>query len=78
MWELQEKAGTSHTLAEEKQARLEILMTKNSAGTLTDRERGELQALAREAEEITLANARLLAQQQRRLEPASDDSGCAP
>lgn len=74
----EEEAETFHTLATEKQARLETLMTKNNAGTLTDRERDELHTLVREAEEITLSNARLLAQQQRRLEPISNRSGCAP
>src|SRR5438477_6456689 len=73
----EEEAGTLRTLAAEKQTRLNTLMTKNNAGTLTDRERDELQGLVREAEEITLANARLLAHQQR-LEPASVGAGRAP
>jgi hypothetical protein len=50
-------------------------MTKNSAGTLTDQEGAELQTLVREAEEITQANARLLAQQKQRLGPASARGG---
>ena len=44
-----------------------LLMAKNSAGLMTDAERSELQTLVREAEEITLANARLLAEQRHRL-----------
>jgi len=42
-------------------------MAKNNDGRLTGQERAELQALVREAEEITINNARLLAQQQVRL-----------
>jgi hypothetical protein len=61
--------GTLRTLAPETQIRLDDLMTKNNAGSLADREREELRALVREAEEITIANARLLAQQQQQLEP---------
>lgn len=50
-------------LAGAKQKRLDALMTKNNEGQLTDAEREELRALVRQAEEITLANARLLARQ---------------
>jgi hypothetical protein len=38
-------------------------MAKNNQGQLTDAEREELGVLVREAEEITLANARLLVRQ---------------
>jgi hypothetical protein len=38
-------------------------MVKNNEGSLTDGEREELRALVREAEEMTLANARILAGQ---------------
>ena len=74
----EEETGSLRALASEKQGRLQTLMTKNNAGSLIEREREELQALVREAEEITLANARLLAQQQQRLEPASAGAGSAP
>jgi hypothetical protein len=55
-------------LPEEKQERLEQLMDKNNAGRLTKKEQHELQCLVRETQEITLHNARVLAQQQQRLE----------
>lgn len=67
----EEETASLRTLAAEKQNRLDALMTKNNAGSLTATEREELQALVREAEQITLTNARLLAQQQQRLEPGS-------
>lgn len=50
-----------------KQKRLDTLMAKNNQGRLTGDEHKELQALVREAEEITLNNARLLAEQQRKV-----------
>lgn len=46
-----------------KQRRLNTLMAKNNNGRLTDVEQAELQALVREVEEMTLANARMLASQ---------------
>jgi hypothetical protein len=55
--------GMLHRLSAAKQKRLDTLMTKNNKGQLTDGEREELRALVREAEEITLANARILAGQ---------------
>ena len=67
--------GSLRTLAADRQARLDRLMAKNSAGQLTEAERNELQALVREAEEITLANAGLLAEQRRRLVPSSSAAG---
>jgi hypothetical protein len=50
-----------------KQRRLDALMTGNNEGRLTPGERQELQGLVREAEEITLSNARKLARQRRSL-----------
>ena len=72
----EEETANLHMLAAEKQGRLDILMAGNNEGRLTTAERDELQALVREAEEITLANARLLASHRARLtlsqpEPAS-------
>jgi Cro/C1-type HTH DNA-binding domain len=52
-----------HRLSATKQKRLDRLMAKNNAGQLTGGERDELRVLVREAEEITLANARILAGQ---------------
>jgi hypothetical protein len=48
-----------------KQRRLDTLMTRNNEGQLTRAEREELRRLVREAEEITLENARVLAGQRR-------------
>src|SRR6516162_4886749 len=45
-------------LAASKQKRLDVLMAKNNSGRLTATERPELEALVREAEEISLSNAR--------------------
>jgi hypothetical protein len=50
-----------------KQKRLDALMTKNNEGLLTKTEQQELRALVREAEELTLDNARTLAGQLRQL-----------
>jgi hypothetical protein len=55
--------GTLHRFSAAKQKRLDTLMTKNDNGQLTDGEREERRVLVREAEEITLANARILAGQ---------------
>jgi hypothetical protein len=55
--------GTLHRLAAAKQKRLDTLMAKNNQGKLTDGESEALRALVREAEEMTLANARILAGQ---------------
>jgi hypothetical protein len=63
----EQEEGKMRVLAAEKQTRLEVLMTKNNAGSLTETEQSELQMLVREAEEITLANARLLIAQRQRL-----------
>jgi DNA-binding Xre family transcriptional regulator len=56
------------TLAADKQDRLDALMDKNNQGKLGRKEQRELQDLVRETQEITLHNARILAEQQRRLE----------
>jgi len=56
------------TLAAEKQDRLDMLMDKNNQGRLSRKEQRELQDLVRETQDITLHNARILAQQQRRLQ----------
>jgi hypothetical protein len=53
--------------SERKQRRLDVLMTKNNDGKMTKAEQSELRALVREAEELTLANARTLAGQRREL-----------
>jgi hypothetical protein len=50
-----------------KQRRLDVLMAKNNDGQLTRAEQRELQDLVREAEQITLENARTLAGQRREL-----------
>ena len=69
----EQEEGTLRVLGGEKQTRLDALMTKNNAGNLMETERDELQALVREAEELTLANARLLiAQRQRLAAPLSE------
>lgn len=49
------------------QKRLDMLMDKNNEGQLTVAETEELRTLVQRAEEITLANARLLARQRRHL-----------
>ena len=56
-----------HRLAAIKQRRLGSLMAKNNEGKLSPEERAELEALVREAEEITRENARSLADQRQRL-----------
>jgi hypothetical protein len=71
----EEEDGRLRTLAPDQQERLETLMAKNNAGQLTDTERNELQTLVRAAEEITLANARLLAAQRQDLAPSPVEVG---
>ncbi len=56
------------TLPADKQDRLDTLMDKNNQGKLGRKEQRELQDLVRETQEMTLHNARILAEQQRRLE----------
>jgi hypothetical protein len=55
--------ATLHRLTVAKQTRLDTLMAKNNEGQLTGGEREELRVLVREAEKMTLANARILAAQ---------------
>jgi hypothetical protein len=50
-----------------RQKRLDALMAKNSEGRMTRAEQDELRGLVREAEEITLANARILAGQREQM-----------
>jgi hypothetical protein len=57
-------------LSAAKQKRLDFLMGKNNEGRLTNAERGELEALVAEAEDITLTNARVLASQRRQWKKA--------
>jgi hypothetical protein len=54
-------------LSADKQERLDTLMDKNNQGKLSRKQQRELQDLVRETQEITLHNARVLAEQQRRL-----------
>lgn len=49
-----------------KQKRLDVLMGRNNDGDLSSAERKELRELVREAEEMTLHNARVLARQRER------------
>jgi len=44
-----------------KQRRMDLLLEKNSAGTITVRERASLEALVAEAEQLMIANGRRLA-----------------
>ena len=74
----EEDDGRLRALAADQQERLELLMAKNNAGQLTETERSELQTLVRAAEEITLANARLLVAQRRQItSPPSEVVGSA-
>ena len=66
----EEEDGKLRTLSAAKQGRLDTLMAQNNAGAMMEAERSELQALVREAEEIALTNARLLAKQRQRLDTA--------
>ena len=50
-----------------RQKRLDTLMSKNNEGQLTNAEAEELRVVVREAEEMTLANARALARHRQRL-----------
>ena len=67
--------GRLRTLAPDRQERLDLLMAQNSAGPMTQAERSELQTLVREAEEITLSNARLLVEQRHRLARSPSSAG---
>lgn len=57
--------GRLQQLTRAKQRRLDELMDRNNDGQLSKAERGELRELVQETHEITLRNARLLANQQR-------------
>jgi hypothetical protein len=70
-----EDEGRLRALASDQQQRLEVLMAKNNAGQMTDSERNELQSLVRAAEEITLANARLLVAHRRQLASTPSEVG---
>lgn len=59
-----------YKLAPKKQKRLEKLMAKSSNGTLSRTEEAALRRLVREAEELALANARVLATDRRQLAAA--------
>jgi hypothetical protein len=63
----QAPSGQLRHLSRVKQRRLDELMDKNNNGALLADERAELEGLVRDAEEVTLANARLLAEQHSRL-----------
>lgn len=54
-------------LGASKQKRLDALMAQNSEGKLTRSEQAELRLLVREAEEVALNNARILATQREKL-----------
>src|SRR3954470_20576659 len=54
-------------LGARKQRRLDVLMSRNNEGSWTGAEKLELRELVREAEELTLDNARRLAEQRQRL-----------
>lgn len=55
-------------LSDDKQRRLDELMDKNNEGRLNKTQQRELQQLVRETQQITLHNARVLAEQRRRLQ----------
>jgi hypothetical protein len=66
----QPPAAQLRSLTRAKQRRLEHLMDENNEGTISPAGFEELTALVREAEELTLSNTRLLADQQKRLQLA--------
>jgi hypothetical protein len=59
----EEVGGKLRRLPAARQRRLDVLMARNNDGRLTGAERAELGQLVREAEQITLHNARVLARQ---------------
>ncbi|WP_367874843.1 helix-turn-helix domain-containing protein [Luteolibacter sp. Populi] len=61
-------ANTLRQIPAAKQRRLHELMARNSDGKLTKEERAEFLKLGREAEKLTLANARQLAAQRKALQ----------
>lgn len=54
-----------------KQQRLDALLTKNSAGTITPREKERLQTLVEEAEALMVVNAKLLSDFAKRQSPSA-------
>jgi DNA-binding Xre family transcriptional regulator len=72
------ETGMLQRLALKKQAQLDELMTKNNDGALTESERMRLQVLVREAEDLAIANAQVLATQMSRLEPSTQGPTRAP
>jgi hypothetical protein len=60
--------GQGAKLTADKQDRLDTLMDTNNQGKLSRKRQRGLQDLVRETQEITLHNARVLAEQQRRLQ----------
>ena len=73
----EETTEALQTLSPEAQNRLEVLMSKNNEGLLTASEHEELGVRVREAEEITLTNARLLARQHGRLSQVPSEASRA-
>ena len=60
-----------------KQRRLDHLLDKNSAGTITDKEKAALEQLVAEAEQLMVANAKRLADFSRR-EAGQSHAGAVP
>ena len=65
----EDEQGSMRSMISYKQNKLEQMMNKNNNGLLTDVEFTEFQILVREAEEISLYNARLLAQKKVEFSP---------
>lgn len=63
VFEGQQEPEYLHTLRREQQARLDVLMAQHNNGALTPPEHRELEQLVRETGELTLANARSVANQ---------------
>jgi hypothetical protein len=63
-------------LSAAKQKRLDALMDRSNLGRLTSAERNELKILVRNAEEISLSNARKLASQRPSLASLHTDESC--
>ncbi len=65
----EDEQGSMRSMALYKQKKLEHMMNQNNNSLLTDVEFAEFQILVREAEEISLYNARLLAQKRVKFGP---------
>jgi hypothetical protein len=65
---------TMQQLDSSAQKRLNELMSKNTEGSLTAAERGEFENLAKEAQQITITNARILASHRRKAGPGRPPS----